>query len=285
MPHPNEQPQAATERRDGTDQTADTPALSASGLHAGYAKHNVLHGIDVDIQPGDFAALIGPNGSGKSTLLRTLARLLKPAAGSVLLHDQPLARLSAKALACKLAVMPQSPTPPPGVSVRELVGYGRSPHTSWLKPQTPDDRRLIERLIHRCDLAHLADRFVDTLSGGERQRAWIAMALAQQPDVLLLDEPVSALDIAHQLEVLDLLAQINREQRTTIVIVLHDINLAARYCQTLFAVRAGSVAAAGPIDTVLTPELLIEVFGVRAQILRPEGLAYPVCVFDRDATV
>ncbi|MEM9415762.1 MAG: ABC transporter ATP-binding protein [Planctomycetota bacterium] len=256
-------------------------AIAARGIRAGYAKHPVLHGVDVSIQAGDFAALIGPNGSGKSTLLRTLARLLKPTSGSVLLHGQPIDKLSARALARKLAVMPQSPTAPPGVTVRELVGYGRAPHSSWLRPESHTDRQLVRSLIERCDLSHLAARLVHTLSGGERQRCWIAMALAQQPDVLLLDEPVSALDIAHQLEVLDLLAQVNREQETTVVIVLHDINLAARYCNTLLAVRDGQLAAAGPVGDVLKPELIERVFGVRTSVLESTGLGYPVCLFER----
>lgn len=256
-------------------------ALSAHGLRAGYGRATVLEDTSVTVTPGDFAALIGPNGSGKSTLLRVLARLLKPQAGTVLLHDQPVAAFSAKALARKLAVMPQSPTAPPGVSVRELIGYGRAPHTSWLRPESPADRQLIDRLIQRCDLMPLADRRVDTLSGGERQRCWIAMALAQQPAVLLLDEPVSALDIAHQLEVLDLLAQVNRDQGTTVVIVLHDINLAARYCRSLLAVRDGKVAAAGSVDAVLTPGCLETVFGVRTTVIRPPGVSYPVCLFER----
>ncbi|MEM9020108.1 MAG: ABC transporter ATP-binding protein [Planctomycetota bacterium] len=262
---------------------ADNPPgiLTGQDLQAGYAAHTVLDGVDIAIAQGDFAALIGPNGSGKSTLLRVLARLMPAKQGRVILHDQPINQLSAKALARKLAVMPQNPTPPPGVTVRELVGYGRAPHTHWLKPASKNENALIDALLSRCDIRHLADRLVHTLSGGERQRCWIAMALAQQPDVLLLDEPVSALDVGHQLEVLDLLTGINREQQTTLVIVLHDINLAARYCRSLLTVRAGRVVAAGPTDAVLTPGLLKELFNVNARILNPDGLSYPVCVFDR----
>lgn len=263
------------------DANNPTNILAARDLKAGYAKRTVLDGVDVSVAPGDFAALIGPNGSGKSTLLRVLARLMPAKCGNVLLHDQPIAKLSAKALARKLAVMPQNPTPPPGVTVRELIGYGRAPHTHWLKPPSQDEHALIDALLTRCDLDHLQGRVVHTLSGGERQRAWIAMALAQQPEVLLLDEPVSALDVGHQLEILDLLASVNRDQQTTLVIVLHDINLAARYCRSILAVRNGRIIAAGPTDHVLTPALLHEVFNVEAQILKPDGLAYPVCVFDR----
>lgn len=257
------------------------PILEADGISAGYGGPPVLDDASLRITEGDIVALCGPNGSGKSTLLRVLSRLLRPRQGRVLLQAEPLDTLSRKALARKVAYMPQSPTSPPGVTVREMIGYGRSPHTSWLRPLGKDDHDHVDEAIRLCDLGQLEHRLVSTLSGGERQRAWLAMAVAQEPQVLLLDEPVSALDVGHQLDVLDLLRQLNERHGTTIVIVLHDINLAARFCRSLVALHQGRIAAAGPMQTVLTSDLLEQVFGVRAEVHELPSLPYPVCTFDR----
>jgi len=263
--------------------TAQSAALEIDALRAGYGKKPVLHGIDLRLSTGRITGLIGPNGSGKSTLLRVAGGLLKPRAGSVRLLGKAVHDLPPRRLARTLAFMPQHPVPPPGVTVRELVGYGRAPFNAWYRPTPPGDHRLIEALLERCDLTALADRLVDTLSGGERQRAWIAMALAQQPEVLMLDEPVSALDIGHQLEVMDLLADINREHQTTLVIVLHDLNLAARYCEQLVALRDGRLVAAGPTDTVLTPETIRTCFNVEPRFHPPvDGCT--LCSFSRLTT-
>lgn len=265
--------QAATEQ----------PALQAEALTVAYGKHEVLHGVDLAIQPGSITGLIGPNGSGKSTLLRAMARLIQSQSGHTSILGQRIDRLSSKRLAQRLAVMPQHPVAPPGVTVRELVGYGRSPFNAWYKPAPPSDRELIDALIDRCDLTPLADRLVHTLSGGERQRAWIAMALAQQPKVLMLDEPVSALDIGHQLEVMDLLADINREQQMTLVIVLHDLNLASRYCDHTVAMLDGNIVAAGPTPDVLNADTIRRCFKVEAQFHPPiDGCT--LCSFSRLTT-
>jgi len=263
--------------------TPQPAALHADALNVAYGKHAVLHGVSLDVQPGSITGLIGPNGSGKSTLLRAMAGLIQPRAGHTTLAGQRIDTLSSKQLAQRLAVMPQHPVAPPGVTVRELVGYGRSPFNAWYKPTPPGDRALIDALIERCDLQPLADRLVHTLSGGERQRAWIAMALAQQPKVLMLDEPVSALDIGHQLEVMDLLADINREQGTTLVIVIHDLNLAARYCDQTVAMLDGNIVAAGPTAQVLTAETIRRCFKVEAQFHPPvDGCS--LCSFSRMTT-
>jgi len=255
------------------------PILDVADIDAAYDKATVLVGASLRVMPGDLLALCGPNGSGKSTLLRIMSRLMAPAAGRVLLHDQPLPDLSRKALARKLAMMPQSPNTPPSITVRELVGYGRSPHTSWLNPTSARDRDIIHQALTTCDLHNLADRAVDTLSGGERQRAWLAMAIAQQPDVLLLDEPVSALDVAHQLAVMRLLERINADRRTTIIIVLHDINLAARFCQSLALLRRGKLLAVGPMSDTLTDDNLRDTFGVPTTVRHLPDTDYPLCTF------
>ncbi len=255
------------------------PILEVRGVEAAYDADPVLRGASLQVAAGDFMALCGPNGSGKSTLLRIMARLMKPSAGEVVLHEQGIDTLARRALARKLAIMPQSPRTPPSVTVRELVAYGRSPHTSWLHPAGAEDRAIIDRAVDTCDLHALAPREVQSLSGGERQRAWLAMAIAQQPGVLLLDEPVSALDVAHQLSVMALLERINRERGTTIVIVLHDINLAARYCRSLALMRDARIHAAGPMGAVLTEAHLETVFGVPARVRRLHGVTYPLCTF------
>lgn len=263
------------------DTSTSTTILEVNEVTAGYDARPVLVDASIRLEQGDMLALCGPNGAGKSTLLRVMSRLLTPRRGRVLLHDEPVGQIGRRALARKMAVMPQSPSAPPGVSVRELIGYGRSPHTTWLKPFSSHDQKVIDDAICICDLQSLQHRQVDTLSGGERQRAWLAMAIAQEPQVLLLDEPVSALDIGHQLEVLSLLSDLNTLHGTTVVIVLHDINLAARYCKSLAAVCDHRVVAAGPMDRALTSELLEAVFGVSAAVHRLDGLDYPICTFDR----
>lgn len=263
--------------------TEQSAALQAQTLTVAYGKHLVLHGINLAIAPGSITGLIGPNGSGKSTLLRAMARLIQPRSGHTLIQGRRTDQLSPRRLAQTLAVMPQHPVAPPGVTVRELVGYGRSPFNAWYKPAPAGEHELIDALIQRCDLGPLADRLVHTLSGGERQRAWIAMALAQQPKVLMLDEPVSALDIGHQLEVMDLLMDINREQGTTLMIVLHDLNLAARYCDQTVAMLEGCIVANGPTHEVLNADTIRRCFKVEAQFHEPvDGCS--LCSFSRLTT-
>ncbi len=255
------------------------PILRVENATAGYGGDPVLIDATLDIQRRDRVALIGPNGSGKSTLLRVMARLLKPVAGRVHLDDQPIARFNRRELARKVAFMPQSPGCPPGVTVRELVGYGRSPHIAWSRRFGPQDRTAIDRSLDLCDLTALQHREVESLSGGERQRAWLAMTVAQEADVLLLDEPVSALDIGHQLEVLGLLEDLNREHGTTIVTVLHDINLAARCFTSLVGLKDHRIIAKGRMTELLHPTTLRLVFGVQTEIITRPGIHHPICVY------
>lgn len=244
-----------------------TVALTTVDIVAGYDDRTVLAGLSVEVPPGRFTVVIGPNACGKSTLLRTLARLLRPRAGTVLLDGADLHRLPPRELATRLGVLPQSPLVPEGVTVAELVARGRSPYQRWWRQWSAADARAVDAALRLADVADLADRPVEALSGGQRQRVWIAMALAQQTDLLLLDEPTTYLDVAHQVEVLDLLLDLNAAHGTTIVMVLHDLNLAARYADHLIAMADGRVYAAGDPGEVLTAETVRAVFGLECHVL------------------
>ena len=216
---------------------------------------------------GRITSIIGPNGCGKSTLLRTLARLIKPSGGTVKLARRTLSDFGTKELARRVAMLPQTPTAPEGISVFDLVGRGRTPHQGLFGRWSAEDFEATARALEDTKTADLADRPVDELSGGQRQRVWIAMALAQQTDVLLLDEPTTYLDLKHQLEVLDLLTDLNQQRGTTIIMVLHDLNLAARYSDELVAMRSGTVKRAGSSHDVITDAALREVFDLEASIV------------------
>ena len=198
--------------------------------------------LSLEVESGSMVGLIGPNGSGKSTLLRVLARLHKPASGRVILGDRDLAAMGGNELARTVAVVHQNPPLPSDISVQQLVSHGRYPHIGFLERLSGAEAHIVDGAIERCDLGHLAHRKVSELSGGERQRAWLAMAVAQQPSIMLLDEPTSALDVAHQLSVLTLLAELNQDRGITVVIVLHDVNLALRFCDRVVALRGGDPA-------------------------------------------
>lgn len=251
--------------------------VQAEKLVAGYDKSDVLTDVDIAIMDGEMVGIIGPNGSGKSTLLKALARLLKPRSGTVYLDGRALRELPTGEVARRMAVLPQAPNSPSELTVRELVGYGRYPHVPWLKRLGPTDHEAIDRAIDECHLEVLAQRQVSTLSGGERQRAWLAMALAQEPKLMLLDEPVTFLDICHQLEVMDLIAQLNIERGITVLMVLHDLNLASRYCGRLIAVSKGRLSYDGPTQEVICPDVLRDVFGVDAYIVQNPHTGKSVC--------
>lgn len=237
----------------------------------------IVHQLDLTIQSGTITALVGPNGCGKSTLLRGISRLLRPVNGAVHLDGRDIHAMKAKDLARQLGILPQSPVAPEGLTVHELVAQGRYPHQSWFQQWSREDERIVHEALETTNLTMFADRPVDTLSGGQRQRAWIAMALAQQTEVLLLDEPTTYLDLAYQIDVLDLLADLNERGRT-IVMVLHDLNQAARYADTIVALRGGQIIAQGTPETVMTAETVREVFGLRAQIITDPVTGTPLCV-------
>lgn len=241
--------------------------LEARGVTLGYGDHTVVQALDLAVEPGKISAIVGANGCGKSTLLRSFARLISPADGQVLLDGAPIRAQSSKHVARQIALLPQSPVAPEGIAVADLVGRGRHPHLKLLARWSPRDYAVVAEALESTGLTELADRSIDELSGGQRQRVWIAMALAQETDILLLDEPTTFLDVAHQIEVLDLLADLNRDRGTTIVMVLHDLNLAARYADVLVAVCAGRVHAAGTPGEVITPDLVREVFGLDSQVI------------------
>lgn len=253
---PNTTPAAATGHR-----------LGASALAVGYGERAVIEGLDLQVPDGMITTIVGPNACGKSTLLRSMSRLLRPRQGQVLLDGKQVHRLPARELARTLGLLPQTPVAPEGITVADLVGRGRQPHQKLLARWSAADDLAVAEALELTDTAALAERAVDELSGGQRQRVWIAMALAQQTDILLLDEPTTFLDVAHQVEVLDLLTDLNRARGTTIVMVLHDLNLAARYGQYLVAMREGRIVAQGEPGQVLTAQVVAAVFGLSCQVI------------------
>ncbi|MER6720001.1 ABC transporter ATP-binding protein [Streptomyces halstedii] len=240
--------------------------LAARGVTVGYGGRTVIDGLDVSVPPGLVTTIIGPNGCGKSTLLRTLTRLLKPAGGTVVLDGEDISRLKTRDVAKRLGLLPQAPVAPEGLTVADLVARGRHPHQSWLRQWSSDDASVVERALAMTGVLDLADRPVDSLSGGQRQRVWISMTLAQGTDLLLLDEPTTYLDLAHAIDVLDLVDDLHESGRT-VVMVLHDLNLATRYSDHLVVMRAGAILAQGHPREVVTEELLYEAFGLRAKVI------------------
>ncbi|MFD9061039.1 ABC transporter ATP-binding protein [Kitasatospora purpeofusca] len=245
---------------------AVAPRLAARGVTVGYGERTVIDALDVTIPTGLVTTIIGPNGCGKSTLLRTLSRLLRPSRGSVVLDGEDIATLRTRDVAKRLGLLPQSPVAPEGLTVADLVARGRHPHQSWLRQWSSDDASVVEDALAMTGVSDLADRPVDSLSGGQRQRVWISMTLAQGTDLLLLDEPTTYLDLAHAIDVLDLVDDLH-ESGCTVVMVLHDLNLAARYSDNLIVMKAGSVLAQGHPRDVVTAELLHEAFGLRARVI------------------
>ncbi|WP_067480310.1 ABC transporter ATP-binding protein [Actinomadura hibisca] len=244
-----------------------TPALEARGISTGYGKSLIIDGLSLEIPAGQITALVGPNACGKSTLLKSIARLLPIAAGSVLLDGADVHALPTREVARRLGVLPQAPIAPESITVGDLVWRGRHPHRRLGQRRTAADDLVIAEALTATGTADLVDRPVDRLSGGQRQRVWIALALAQDTPTLLLDEPTTYLDIAHQIEVMDLLADLNEQTGKTIVLVSHDLNQAARYASTIVALRDGRIVRQGPPDQVLTAETVAEVFGLSALVV------------------
>ncbi|MEO0824092.1 MAG: ABC transporter ATP-binding protein [Cyanobacteria bacterium J06642_9] len=248
--------------------------LESRHLSGGYGDRPIVEAVNLSLQAGEWLSLVGANGSGKSTLLRLLSRILKPQKGTVLLSGRDIHTLSSTAMARRLALLPQQQTLPDGLTVYQLVSLGRSPHQPWWRWELDvAGRQQVERALHWAELDAYRDRPVTDLSGGERQRAFLALALAQDPQVLLLDEPTTFLDIHYQLQLLDLLKRLNQQQALSIITVLHDINLAARYSDRLALMCQGKLWAVGPPHEVLTPDLLRQVFEVEVALLQtPVGL-------------
>lgn len=254
-----------------------TSRLTAQGLSTGYGERRIIEKLDLRLPDRGFTAIIGPNGCGKSTLLRSLARLIRPTSGAVLLDGASIATLRSKELARQVGLLPQTSIAPDGITVIDLVTRGRHPHQSVLKRWSPEDERAVRFALEETRLTEFSDRVVDELSGGQRQRVWIAMALAQETPILLLDEPTTYLDISHQIDVLDLCAKLQQEGRT-LVAVLHDLNQAARYATHLIALKDGKLVAQGTPNEVVTAELLHDVFGVGARVIPDPETGGPLIV-------
>lgn len=250
--------------------------LRGEEITVGYGEDSrVLEGVSVRVRRGSFTAIIGPNACGKSTLLRTLARVMRPASGQVLIDGADIARMRAKDLATRLGLLPQSPSVPEGITVFDLVSRGRYPHQSVFSQWSPEDERVVAAAMERTGVRELAERSVDTLSGGQRQRVWIAMAIAQDTELLLLDEPTTFLDITHQIEVLRLLTELKRGGRT-VVTVLHELNQAARFATDVIAMREGRVVATGEPAQLFTPEIMREVYDLDCQVIQDPVTNSPV---------
>ncbi|MET8761894.1 ABC transporter ATP-binding protein [Lentzea sp. NPDC004782] len=244
----------------------DAARLGAEGVTVGYADRVVLDNLDVSIPTGVITTVIGPNGCGKSTLLRTLSRLLKPRQGTVLLDGHDIAKLKTRDVAKRMGLLPQMPIAPEGLTVADLVARGRHPHQSWVRQWSSDDADIVAKALRMTGVADLAHRPVDSLSGGQRQRVWISMTLAQGTDLLLLDEPTTYLDLAHAIDVIDLVDDLH-EGGCTVVMVLHDLNLAVRYSDNLIVMKDGSVVAQGHPNEVITSDLLLDTFGLQAKVI------------------
>lgn len=252
--------------------------LYTQQLDIAYESRLIVEDLNLSIPSGKITALVGANGSGKSTILKTMSRILKPRKGSVFLDSKAIHQQSTKEVAKQLAILPQNPVAPDGLTVGELVGYGRFPHQKGFGTQTREDREIIRWAIQVTAMEDYFDRPVDQLSGGQRQRAWIAMALAQQTDILFLDEPTTFLDMGHQLEVLKLLQKLNREEGRTIVMVVHDLNHATRYAGHMVAIKTGKVVSQGSPTEVMTREVLRSVFGIEADIISDPRTGVPLCL-------
>ncbi|WP_226485554.1 ABC transporter ATP-binding protein [Streptomyces parvulus] len=253
-------------------------ALQTRDLGLGYGEREIISGLDVDLPPGRLTVVVGPNACGKSTLLRAMARLLTPTAGTVLLDGRDIHATPTKQVAAALGMLPQTPVAPDAITVSDLVGRGRYPHQGWFRRWTAADSEGVAAAMLATDVLDLADRSVDELSGGQRQRVWIAMALAQETDILLLDEPTTYLDISHQLDVLDLLTDLNRDRGVTLGVVLHDLNLACRYAAHLIAMKDGRVVAEGTPSDIVTESLVRDVFGLRSTVIPDPASGTPMIV-------
>lgn len=253
-------------------------SLVAHDVHLAYDRRTVVHGVDLEVPTGAVTAIVGANGCGKSTLLRGLGRIMRPTRGRVELDGTDLRRLRPRDVATRLGLLPQQPTAPDGITVADLVGRGRHPHQGAFRRWSSGDAGAVSHALSLTSTHELAGRRVEELSGGQRQRVWIAMMLAQDPETMLLDEPTTYLDIAHQVEVLDLLAELNGERRTTVVMVLHDLNLAARYADHLVVMADGRILRSGVPAEVLDADCVREAFGLESRVIVDPVAGTPMVV-------
>lgn len=252
--------------------------LTAEKMVVGYDNKVILNGIDVRIPANKISVIIGANGCGKSTLLKSFSRLIRPKGGDVILDGKRIGSYPSKLLAQTLGLLPQSPVVPEGITVFDLICRGRFPHHTMFQGMKDDDFKAVEEAMEIMGIKELADRSVDELSGGQRQRVWIGLALAQRTDILLLDEPTTFLDISYQIEILDLLTELNQRRGTTIVMVLHDINLSARYADYLFAISKGELLAEGTPDQVISPEMILKLYGLNCTVMEDPISGSPMIV-------
>lgn len=252
--------------------------LRTHNLSLGYGKTTIIKDFTVEILPNQITVLVGGNGCGKSTLLKSLARLLTPLSGDILLNGDNIHQQSSKEVARRLAILPQGPVAPEGLTVEQLVRQGRYPHQNWLQNWRAEDERLVKKALVDTNMLDFAQRTVDSLSGGQRQRAWIAMALAQDTEILLLDEPTTYLDLTHQIEILDLLFDLNQKHHTTILMVLHDLNLACRYAHQMIALKNGTIHCQGKPEEILNHEMVQTVFGMQCYIGQDPLFGTPMCI-------
>lgn len=253
------------------------PVLAARGISLGYGSRTIVSDLDLAIHAGDFKVIVGPNGCGKSTLLKAFARVNKPTAGDISLDGATVAKMNGRAMARRVSLLPQGAVAPEGITVGDLVARGRHPHHTLLRQWSPADDAAIAAALGKTGLAGLEKVQVSSLSGGQRQRAWLAMVLAQDTDIILLDEPTTFLDIAHQYDLLELFGELNREGRT-IVAVLHDLNQASRFASDLVVMKDGTIHAQGPPREILTPALVQEVFGLAADVMDDPQSGTPMVV-------
>lgn len=252
--------------------------LNTAQLQLSYDNRTIVENLNIQIPDGQITALVGANGSGKSTILKAMARIMQPTGGQVLLDGKSIHKQSTREVAKQMAILPQNPTAPEGLTVTELVSFGRFPYQKGFGSLQAEDKEMVQWAIEVTGMAAFHDRPIDQLSGGQRQRAWIAMALAQDTDILFLDEPTTYLDMAHQLEVLHLLEHLNRTAQRTIVMVVHDLNHASRYAHHMIAIKQGNAVACGSPVEVMTVEVLREVFGIEADIVKDPRSGLPLCL-------
>ncbi|WP_338597376.1 ABC transporter ATP-binding protein [Clostridium baratii] len=252
--------------------------IRTKDLNISYGNLDIVKDLNLEIPKGKITTIIGANGCGKSTILKTLARIIKPKSGSIYINDKELNSQDSKELAKAMAVLPQSPQAPSGLTVEELISYGRFPHQKGFGKLKDEDKDIINWALEKTRILEFKDRPIEALSGGQRQRAWIAMALAQETDILLLDEPTTYLDLAHQLEVLKLLEELNKKEGRTIVMVIHELNNAARFADHMIGVKKGKIVCQGTAHEVMTKENLKEIFNIDAEIVNEPKSGKPVCI-------